>query len=87
MDRDRDSYGDGDSDRDRDRDSVKSNIAYYLIRLFRSDYAAAKVAGNELRGLISYFNCPNNILEGNPNPKLRRFPSPLNHLTLNPLTP
>jgi hypothetical protein len=25
--------------------------------LFGSDYAAAKVAGNELRGLISYFNC------------------------------
>jgi len=25
--------------------------------LFGSDYAAAKVAGNELRGLISYFKC------------------------------
>jgi len=25
--------------------------------LFGNDYSAAKVAGNELRGLISYFNC------------------------------
>jgi hypothetical protein len=25
--------------------------------LFGSDFSAAKVAGNELRGLISYFNC------------------------------
>jgi hypothetical protein len=25
--------------------------------LFGNDYAAAKAAGNELRGLISYFNC------------------------------